>query len=99
MTQQYWQQRFCTLPSAPPLVTRVTALDNLVHRSIMPSMIPLHKKSFFQRGILCSLELSLVLYRVRHHLLEHQRPEQSGFTPKRSMSDRVLALSVLTERR
>ena len=60
MTQQYWQWRFCTLPSAPPLVTRVTALDNLVHRSIMPSMIPLHRKSFFQRGILCSLELSLV---------------------------------------
>ncbi len=23
------------------------------------------------------------LDRVRHHLLEHQRPEQSGFTPKR----------------
>ena len=24
----------------------------------------------------------IILDRVRHHLLEHQRPEQSGFTPK-----------------
>ncbi len=41
----------------------------------------------------------IILDRVRHHLLEHQRPEQSGFTPKRSMIDRILALRVLTERR
>ena len=33
--------------------------------------------------------------RVHHHLLEHQSPEQSGFTPKRS----ILTLRVLTERR
>ena len=32
-------------------------------------------------------------------MLEHQRQEQSGFTPKRSMIDRILALQVLTERR
>ena len=31
-----------------------------------------------------------ILDRVRHHLLEHQHPEQSGFTPKRSMIDRSL---------
>ena len=41
----------------------------------------------------------IVLDRVHHHLLEHQRPEQSGFTPKRSTIDRILALRVLTERR
>ena len=41
----------------------------------------------------------ITLDRVRHHLLEHQRPEQSGFTPKRSMIDRILALRVLTEHR
>ena len=43
----------------------------------------------------------LILDRVHHHLLEHQRPEQSGFTftPKRSTIDRILALQVLTERR
>ena len=39
----------------------------------------------------------IILDRVRHHLLEHQRPGQSGFTPKRSMIDRILALWVLTE--
>ena len=33
-----------------------------------------------------------ILDRVRHHLLEHQRPEQSGFTPKRSTIDGILAL-------
>ena len=33
-----------------------------------------------------------------HHLLEHQCPEQSGFTPKRSVIDRILAHWVLTER-
>ena len=32
-------------------------------------------------------------------MLEHQRTEQSGFTPKRSMIDRILALRVLTKRR
>ena len=41
----------------------------------------------------------IIIDRVRHHLLEHQRPEQSGFTPKRSTIDRILALRVLTERR
>ena len=41
----------------------------------------------------------IIIDRVRHHLLEHQCPEKSGFTPKRSMIDRVLALRVFTERR
>ena len=36
---------------------------------------------------------------VRHHLLEHQRPEQSGFIPKRSTIDHILAFLVLTEHR
>ena len=39
----------------------------------------------------------IILDRVRHHLLEHQRPEQSGFTPKRSTVDCILARQVLTE--
>ena len=41
----------------------------------------------------------IILERGPHHLLEHQGPEQSGFTPKRSTIDRILALRVLTERR
>ena len=41
----------------------------------------------------------VILERVRHHLLEHQRPEQAGFTPKRSTTDRILGLRVLTERK
>ena len=41
----------------------------------------------------------IILDRIRHHLLEHQRPEQSGFTPKSSTIDRILALRVLTEHR
>ena len=41
----------------------------------------------------------ILLNRVRQLLLEHQRPEQSGFTPKRSTVDRILGLRVLTERR
>ena len=39
----------------------------------------------------------IILDRVRHHLLEHQHPEQSGFTPKKSRIDRILVLRVLTE--
>ena len=39
-----------------------------------------------------------LLSRIRQQLLDHQRPEQSGFTPKRSTVDRILALRVLTER-
>ena len=41
----------------------------------------------------------IIIDRVHHHLLEHQRLEQSGFTSKRSTIDRILALRVLTERR
>ena len=39
----------------------------------------------------------IILDRVRHHLLEHQRPEQLGFTPNRSTIDLILALWVLTK--
>ena len=39
----------------------------------------------------------IILDSCRHHLLEHQHPEQSGFTPKRSTIDRILALWVLTK--
>ena len=41
----------------------------------------------------------IILHWVRHHLLEHQHPEQSGFTLKWSAIDSILALRVLTERR
>ena len=37
--------------------------------------------------------------RVRHHLLKHPCPDQSGSTTKRSTIDHILALRVLTERR
>ena len=40
----------------------------------------------------------VILNRMRPQLLKHQRPEQSGFTPKKSTVDRILALRVLTER-
>ena len=39
----------------------------------------------------------ILLDRIRPHLLKHQRPEQSGFTPKKSTIDRILALMVLSE--
>ncbi|XP_076028492.1 uncharacterized protein LOC143017592 [Oratosquilla oratoria] len=32
-------------------------------------------------------------------LRSHQRPEQSGFTPSKSITDRILALRILVERR
>ena len=41
----------------------------------------------------------LLLMRIRGHLLKLQRPEQSGFTPGKSTTDRILALRVLVERR
>ena len=41
----------------------------------------------------------IILDRVRHHLLEHQHPEQSGFTPKKSTIDCILALWGLIEHR
>ena len=41
----------------------------------------------------------IILDMVRNHQLEHQCPEQSGFTPKRLTIDRILAVRVLTERR
>ena len=37
----------------------------------------------------------IILDRVRHHSLEHQHPEQSGFTPKRSAIEHILAICVL----
>ncbi|KAG0714105.1 LINE-1 retrotransposable element ORF2 protein [Chionoecetes opilio] len=41
----------------------------------------------------------LLLTRIRSHLVKHQRPQQSGFTPGKSTTDRILALHVLMERR
>ena len=41
----------------------------------------------------------IILDRVCHHLLKHQCPEQLGFTQKRSVTDRILALRVLNERK
>ena len=41
----------------------------------------------------------VLLNRIRQLLLDHQRPEQSGFTPKHSTVDRILELRLLTERR
>ena len=41
----------------------------------------------------------LLLMRICSHLLKYQRPEQSGFTPGESTTDRILALRVLVERR
>ena len=41
----------------------------------------------------------IILERVHHHLFKQQRPEQSGFTQKRSTIDRILALQFLTKRR
>ena len=41
----------------------------------------------------------VLLERIRNHLLRLQRPEQSGFTPKKSTVDRILALRILAERR
>ena len=39
----------------------------------------------------------LLLSRIRDHLLSSQRPEQAGFTPKRSTTDRILGLRALIE--
>ena len=50
-------------------------------------------------SVLGKVFAKIILDSVCHHLLEHQRPEQSGFTPKRSTIDRILALRVLTEGR
>ena len=41
----------------------------------------------------------ILLRRIRDHLLMHQRPEQSGFTPGKSTIDRILALRIIVERR
>ena len=41
----------------------------------------------------------ILLRRIRAHLLMHQRPEQSGFTPGKSTIDRILALRIIVERR
>ncbi|XP_069997620.1 uncharacterized protein [Penaeus vannamei] len=41
----------------------------------------------------------ILLSRIRDHLLRHQRPEQSGFTPGKSTIDCILALLVIVERR
>ena len=50
-------------------------------------------------SVLGKVFAQIIFDRVHHHLLEHQHPENSGFTPQRSMIDRILALRVLTERR
>ena len=41
----------------------------------------------------------LLLTQIRTHLLKHQRPEQSGFKPGKSTTDRILVLYILVEHR
>ena len=41
----------------------------------------------------------LILNSIHDHLVLTQRPQQAGFTPKRSTIDRILGLHVLIERR
>ena len=41
----------------------------------------------------------IIIDGVRHHLLEHQHPEQSGFTLNRLTTECILALQVLAEHR
>ena len=58
-------------------------------------------ESFFKKCLIGGIswhEFSLSLS-VRKKLLTHQRYEQSGFTPKKSTVDRILALRVLTDLR
>ena len=47
----------------------------------------------------CNNFARIILDQVQHHLLEHQHPEQSGFTSKSSRIDPILALQFLTESR
>ena len=47
----------------------------------------------------CVEENNYIIDRVHHHLFEQHCTEQSGFTPKRSTIDRILAIRVLTKRR
>ena len=47
----------------------------------------------------CKVFAQIIIDRVHHHLLDHQHPEQPGFTPKSTTIYRILALLVLTERR
>ena len=42
---------------------------------------------------------SIILRRIHGHLLQHRRPHQGGFTPKRSTADCILALSTLAQTR
>ena len=41
----------------------------------------------------------LLLMQIHTHLLKHQKPEQSEFTPGKSTTDQILALRVLVEHR
>ncbi|KAG0712996.1 TBC1 domain family member 16 [Chionoecetes opilio] len=47
----------------------------------------------------CNISAELLKAGIRSHLVKHQRPQQSGFTPGKSTTDRILALRVLVERR
>ena len=52
-----------------------------------------------QLSVLGKVFARIILDRVRHHLLEHQRPPHSGFTSKRSKIDHIRGIRILTERR
>ena len=50
-------------------------------------------------SILGKVFARLILNRIRDHLILTQRPEQAGFTPKRSTIDWILGLRVLIQHR
>ncbi|XP_069972308.1 uncharacterized protein [Penaeus vannamei] len=61
-------------------------------------LMGLHHQGITKLSIPGKVLAHILLRRIRDHLLWHQRPEQSGFTPGKSTIDCILALRVTVER-
>ena len=94
--------QFCALPGtqASSQLTGRGALLSLSGKGRVMAKIATTTEGVTLLSVPGMVFVRIILDQVRHHLLEHQCPEQSGFTPKRLTIDRIiLALRVLTERR
>ena len=86
-----WDQE--TVPSRWTSGTIIPVFKNKGDRRLPSNYRPITLLSIPGKVI-----MTVIIRRILPHLLEHRRPEQSGFTPGRSTTECILALRVLAEK-
>ncbi|XP_069978497.1 uncharacterized protein [Penaeus vannamei] len=81
-----------TISEDPPSLTRVRRTISKLKRSKAAGICSIPAELIPGKVL-----ARIILRYIRDHLLRHQRPEQSGFTPGKSTIDRILVLRVIVD--